>query len=221
MAPVKLRPVKLAPDVVALGELALLLGRRDRSSLHPDGVTPESVTDHTVMLSLVAPALAAALRPDLNTGLVAEYCIVHDLVEAHAGDTSTLRLPTDTQKADKERREQDAQNRINRRFAGRFPWLTFRLAAYEARTDAEARWVRAVDKAVVKVTHILNDCAAPRAALMTVDELTKRYAAQYTELFGPAGYARDFPELAEVYLDLIDMEITAYLMYQQPDHVTN
>ncbi len=199
---------RLADSTVELGALALLLGRRDRSSLHPDGVTYESVTDHTVMVSMVACALAARLYPaDLYVGVVAEFATVHDLVEAYAHDTPTLRLPTSEQKADKVRREREAFKRIAEEFGETFGWLVERLRQYEEQDIPEARWVRAVDNAVVKTTHLLNGCAAPRAIGMHVAELSERYAIQYRELFGPGGYAADFPRLGQVYQELVGLEI--------------
>jgi hypothetical protein len=46
---------------------------------------PESDTDHTVMLALIACALAPIVDARLDVGLVAQYALVHDLVEAYAG----------------------------------------------------------------------------------------------------------------------------------------
>lgn len=46
---------ELADAVIALGEAALAFGRIDRTAVyHPDGMTPESDSDHTVMLGWIA-----------------------------------------------------------------------------------------------------------------------------------------------------------------------
>ncbi len=45
--------------VVDLGRMALAFGRIDRITFYEDGGTPESDSDHTVMLGLVACAFAA------------------------------------------------------------------------------------------------------------------------------------------------------------------
>jgi len=79
-------------DVVRLGQLALAFGRVNRITRHEDGTTPESDTDHTVMLGLIACALAERWYPHLDRGLVAQYALVHDLVEVYAGDTPTLAI---------------------------------------------------------------------------------------------------------------------------------
>src|SRR5258708_38319817 len=84
----------LADAVIELGALALAFGRIDRRACyHPDQVTPESDTDHTVMLAWVALSLAALLYPaELDTGLVAQCAVGHDSVEVFAGDTPTCRI---------------------------------------------------------------------------------------------------------------------------------
>jgi 5'-deoxynucleotidase YfbR-like HD superfamily hydrolase len=194
---------------ISLGALALRLGRADRSSLHPDGETFESVTDHTVAVGLLACAWAAQLQPDLNLGLIAQFTLLHDLVEAYATDTNTLRLLTPEQLADKKAREQVAYDRIRRELGIDLPWIHLTIARYESLDTREARWVKAVDKAAVKITHILNNCAAPIRDRMTVAELTARYNTQYDEVFGPTGYARDFPTLANLYRQLVDQELEA------------
>ncbi len=201
---------------VEVGALALRLGRTDRSSLHPDGRTAESVTDHTVMLGLLACAWVPHLQPDLDVGLVAQLALAHDVVEAYAGDTSTLRLLSAADQADKAAREAASFARLAEQFGVHLPWLVELIAAYERLDTREARWVKAVDKAVVKTTHVLNGCAAPRRDGMTVEELLHRYQAQYREIFGPGGYGAEFTRLAEVYLQLVSMELAAYPVVDQP-----
>ncbi len=201
----------LTAGAVELGALALRLGRVDRGSLHPDGKTFESVTDHTVGLGWLACAWAARFRRDLDSGLVAEYVLIHDAVEAHAYDTRTLRMPTAAVLADKASRERAAFERIAADFGITMPWIVQRIAEYEALSTPEARWVKACDKIAVKITHILNNCAAPRQQGMTVDELRARYDAQFEEVFGPGGYGADFPELALIYRDLVDQEIAVFV----------
>jgi len=200
----------IADATIDLGELALLLGLTDRSSLHADGKTLESVTDHSIMLGLVACALAEVYAPDLDQGRIAIFCQVHDAVEGYAKDTSTLRLLSPAALADKANREGASFNRIEAQFAGKLPWLAYYIGEYERQNDYEALWVKAVDKLVVKITHILNRCAAPLRDGMTVAELTARYDAQYEELFGRNGYARDFPYLARLYRNLVDRELAIF-----------
>jgi 5'-deoxynucleotidase YfbR-like HD superfamily hydrolase len=191
--------------VIKLGRLALAFGRVDRITFHEDGTTPESDTDHTVMLGLTACALAYGT--DLNEGLVAQYALVHDLVEVYAGDTATLRALSDEAKADKKAREQAAQDRIVREFVDTLPWVTVLLCSYERQIIREARFVRAVDKLLPKVAHIANGCATLRAQGVGVAELAARYELQEREL---REYAAEFPIVFELRHDLVGRVLEMY-----------
>lgn len=82
-----------AEKLIDVARLALKFARVNRVTLHEDGIRPESDTDHTVMLSIAACALADALYKDsLDLGKVAQFAIVHDLVEAHVGDVNTINI---------------------------------------------------------------------------------------------------------------------------------
>lgn len=184
----------LADKLIDLARLSLLFGRTERATFHEDGKRPETDTDHTVMLGLAACALAKEVG-GLDVGLVAQFAFVHDLVEAYAGDTPTLRMPTDAAKAGKKAREQAAFERIMREFGLTLPWIDRTIAAYERQVQPEARFVRALDKVLPKLTHILNGCVTPKAQGATAAELRERYAEQERDM---AGYAGDFPVVLEV-----------------------
>jgi putative hydrolases of HD superfamily len=203
-----------ASATINLGRLALQFGRVDRVTYHEDGVTPESDTDHTVMLGLIACALAPQIRADLDVGLVAQYAFVHDLVEVYAGDTCTLRALDADAKADKDRREQLAYLRIAEEFAMSMPWLVATIADYESRRTPEARYVKALDKLLPKITHILNDAAVIREQGVPFDELRRRYEVQVEEM---RAYAADFPALFDLRQELV----TRVLMsLRQPEEAT-
>ncbi len=142
--------------IIDLGTLSLAFGRVDRVTCHPDGATPESDTDHTVMLGLVACAFAERFAPELDRGKIAQFALVHDLVEVYAGDTPTARIMTDLDHASKEEREAAALLRIRDEFDGQLPWIADTIAAYERLDTPEARFVKVVDKALPKIANILN-----------------------------------------------------------------
>ncbi|HWH16511.1 MAG TPA: HD domain-containing protein [Candidatus Paceibacterota bacterium] len=152
---------KLPPDIaramIDLGELALAFGRTNRITRHPDGVTLESDTDHTVMLGLAACAFASRFAPHLDVGRVAQFALVHDLVEVYAGDTVTSHKSfTAADHKDKEEREAAALARISDEFGASLPWLPDTIAAYERLDTPESRFVKVVDKAMPKIANILN-----------------------------------------------------------------
>lgn len=185
---------ELAEAVIDLGRLALAFGRIDRTAcFHPDGVTRESDTDHTVMLGWIAPALAARCFPQLDVGLVAQFALVHDMPEVYAGDTSTLRITSEGQRA-KAEREATATARLRGEFGDRLPWVPFTVGLYEEQVLPEARFVRGLDKCLPKIVHLLDGCAGLREEGMGADELAgvferqeaymRRYVGEFAELMG-------------------------------------
>lgn len=191
--------------VVRLGRLALAFGRVDRITYHEDGRTFESDTDHTVMLGLIGCAFAARHLPDLDLGLVAQYALIHDLAEVYAGDTPTLRITEDLLSA-KASREARARDRITAEFGGTLPWVPEVIEAYERWATPEARYVKAMDKLLPKITHILNGGRTFRDMGMDRAELVARYGTQLEEL---RGYAADFPPLFDLREELITLVFQA------------
>ncbi len=175
-------------DMVELGRLALLFARKNRVTLHEDGVTPESDTDHTVMLGFVACSVARELEV-YNPGRVAELTLVHDIVEAYVGDTNSFDI-SDEARAAKKQREHEGLQRMRRDF-GEDSWLIQTLLAYEAQEEPEARLVRFLDKAMPKINHMLNHCASIKAMGKTHDDLVRAHQTQLQELI------EEYPDIAE------------------------
>ena len=183
--------LEITDAVIRLAELALRFSRVERATYHPDGLRRETDSDHTVMLSLIGCAIATEIRPDLDVGRIAQFCLVHDLVEAYAGDTATLVI--DQQGLDdKELREQAALQRLHREFDDTLPWLTETIEAYESRLTPEARFVKVLDKLMPKITHIFNGGVYLHQIGMSKDQLLAFYEAQPAAI---ASYAFDQPEL--------------------------
>lgn len=190
---------ELADAVTDLGRLALAFGRIDRTAVyHPDGHTPESDTDHTVMLGWVACSLVAKFFPGLDVGLVAQFALVHDAPEVYAGDTPTLRIDADGRKA-KADREAAAVTRLDREFSVRLPWLPTLLKAYEEQQIPEARYVRGVDKILPKIVHMLDGCAGLIDHGMGSTELTAVFDQQEADM---ARYVGEFGELMDLRAEL-------------------
>lgn len=143
--------------VIDLAVLAFQFGRTDRITCHPDGVTRESDTDHTVMLGLVACAFAERFVPSLDLGKIAQFALIHDLVEVYAGDTVTSHASfSDADHKSKEEREMAALARIKSEFDATLPWVGETIDAYERRDTPEARFVKVMDKALPKIANKLN-----------------------------------------------------------------
>lgn len=190
--------------MVQLADLVLRFGRVNRATLHPDGLRPESDTDHTVMLGLLAVAVARA-HPELglDVGLVAQLALVHDLPEALCGDVNTMGGLSPAKRRAKELAERAAGEEISRRFlGGPLHWVAQLSMWYELGVCPEARFVRYLDKVTPKLTHALNQGAAVAAQGVTPDELRTMHERQREVLRG------QYPELAAV-LDPILAEACA------------
>ena len=185
----------LADAITALAGHALAFGRIDRTAcLHPDGITRESDTDHTVMLGWATPAIAARFFPGLDIGLVAQFALIHDAVEVFAGDTPTLRID-DNGRAAKAAREHAAAQRWHGEFAGSLPWMPVMIWRYEQQEEPEARFVRAADKILPKLVHVQNGCADLLAYGMTAGELETILGKQRGDI---EAYAGEFGALMDL-----------------------
>ncbi len=185
----------IADAVISLAGYALAFDRIDRTAcLHPDGITPESDSDHTVMLGWIAPAVADRYFPDLSASLVAEFALVHDAVEVFAGDTPTLRID-EAGRAAKAARERVAAGRWQAEFAGSLAWMPRMICRYERQVEPEARFVRAIDKILPKLVHVQNGCSDLARYGMTADELQATLDKQRDDI---AAYAGEFGVLMDL-----------------------
>jgi 5'-deoxynucleotidase YfbR-like HD superfamily hydrolase len=187
----EVNPLVKVDDIVELGRLLLKFSRIERATYHEDGLRKETDADHTVMLGILGCAVARQLRPDLDLGKVAQYALVHDLVEVYAGDTVTIDI-SETEKQEKMKRESAALSRITDEFSNSFPWLIETMLSYEALNTIEARFVKGIDKLMPKITHILNHGKYIRELGMTRVGLSKIYDKQISEM---NTYSYDLPEI--------------------------
>lgn len=197
----------LAGRMVDLGDVALAFGRVERATFHPGGRRHETDTDHTVMLGLVACALASEFFPELNVGLVAQLALVHDLPEVYAGDTNTLCWLGEVATAEKDQRERAATARLRGEFRDSYPWVGHAVSSYQEQDTPEKVFVWAVDKLIAKTTHILDHGAAFRAQGATVAELAERFDRQRDEI---RERAAQFPMLADLHAILVGRAITVF-----------
>ena len=189
---------KIANKMVELGQLSLLFARVNRATYHEDGVTQESDSDHTVMLGVCACAFASEYDKSLDLGKVAHFAFIHDLVEAYAGDTNSLGMVEDVKKV-KEEREHDAFLRIKKEFENIFPWIHSTIEAYESLGSKEAKFIKAFDKIMPKVTQVLNQGTQFRALNRKKEELEAIHQKQLVEM--SQGYAQEL----KTTLDLLSM----------------
>ncbi len=155
-----------------------------QTHLDPQG-TLESDTDHTVMLSAIACAVAAELHPEYDLGKIAQYALVHDMVEVYAGDVDTINPHTVDHTA-KAKSEQAALAKIKLRFGSTFSWIHKTIEAYESLQDPESRFVKTIDKVMPAITQhfsgnrVVNEkFDDPVAFEASMTAINKNMAASY------------------------------------------
>jgi putative hydrolase of HD superfamily len=191
--------------VLRLGELSFQFAKTNRSNYFPDSDRHESDTDHTVMVLLLACALAAKLAPHLDVGRVAQFALVHDLVEAYAGDTHTLGISR-SELVEKQARELKALEQLKEEFGRELPWLINTINEYESLDSPEARFVKTVDKSASQIVHLLNGRRTLLHSGMSRQELIdfySRYRENMVDSFG-----NDQPEAVALFNALNDMAMS-------------
>lgn len=171
----------ISKDIVALGALSLRFARTNRATFHEDGITPESDTDHTVMLGLCACAIAHSYAPHLDIGKIAQFTFVHDLVEAYAGDTPSLGISPDAKKK-KDEIKALALLRIEKEFNESFPWIVKTIHEYESLETEEAKFIKTLDKIMPKITQILNKGKQFAGTDFTHEKLHEIHSNQINEM---------------------------------------
>lgn len=193
-------PALPLPKILELGRLCLQLGRVTRATYHEDGRRPETDTDHSLMLSVVACTVAELVAPHLDRGLIVQFCVVHDFPEVHAGDTVTLGIDR-AAAVSKAEREEAAVQKLEADFAGL--WLPRLIRRYESMVDPEARFVRVLDKCMPAITHLLNGGATFRALGLDIAAVQRACAEQQSKL--EASYGADQAEAMKLLAALHSM----------------
>jgi len=201
---------KVLDKMLEMAEMILDFSKINRVTLHYDKISPESDTDHTVMLSVMACALAKEFYSELDLGKVSQFAIIHDLVEVYAGDTNTISM-TEELLADKMQRENLALLKIKDKFSSDFPWIHETIEEYESLKTKEARFVKTLDKLLPCLTVVLNSGAQFKDNMGVLDDIGNLH----NKIIKAAAenYAKEFPDLIKLYLFLTDkiLEINSKL----------
>jgi len=113
----------------------------------------ENDVEHSWSVAFLACSLAPEIDKSLDVGKIAQFAVVHDLIEVFAGDTSPWH---DSEvRGSKAEREEKAVKHIEKHFH-RFPWIIQTIHAYESRTSKEAQYVWAVDKVIILLMRYLD-----------------------------------------------------------------
>ena len=191
----------LEQGLVDIASLISKFAMVNRVTLLENGQTLESDTDHTVMLSVCACSLAAKLYPTLNVGKISQYALVHDLVEAYAGDTDTSNFDT-VNWQDKTDRESKAFQKIKDEFSKNYNWIADTISQYDKQEDDEAKFVKLMDKVMTKLTHRSNGGVYFKNNNITKEVVEKHLTTQAQIL--DEKYGDKFPEVITIIRSLSD-----------------
>ncbi|MES2631050.1 MAG: HD domain-containing protein [Patescibacteria group bacterium] len=155
--------------LIELQKLLLAFSQVDRrvDREHDNQYIAENDTEHSYNLAMTGWYLSQWF-PELDRNLVIQYALVHDLVEVHAGDTYIY--GTDEELASKEHREAKALEKLAADWPD-FQSMSDAIHAYENRTDAESRFVYALDKVMPMMLIYINDGYTWKKEGITLDML--------------------------------------------------
>jgi putative hydrolase of HD superfamily len=121
----------------------------------------ESVAEHTWRMSLMAVLIGPYLEQRVDTERLLKMIIIHDLIEAEAGDVSALDvLRNPAIKIEKERRERAAIENLRRQLDGPAGEEIYQLwYEFEEKNTYEAKVANAIDKLEVQLQHNDADIA--------------------------------------------------------------
>ncbi|MEI6810545.1 MAG: HD domain-containing protein [Candidatus Nomurabacteria bacterium] len=191
--------------LIDIARLTFKFALVDRVTMLEDGEMYESDTDHTVMLAVCACALVESLYKDkLDIGKVAQFAIVHDLVEAYAGDTNSINI-TDENREAKEIREAESLKRIEGELGGVYPWVHKTIEEYERLDTKEAQFIKTLDKVMPKISHALNKGIALKKLGVSKEETESHFLVQTKEY--KEKYGKDFPELIDILEEVMDITV--------------
>jgi putative hydrolase of HD superfamily len=136
--------------LLALGNVSVRFAQVERAPRYPDG-DRETDVEHSFHLALSTIELAANYYPELDTGLITQFSLVHDLPELYTGDVWTFNI-SDEDRAKKELTEKAAIDQLLDELP---PHVAQLLERYEAQQEPEARFVRFVDKILPAIINIM------------------------------------------------------------------
>lgn len=129
----------------------MMFAKIERIPRYADGER-ENNAEHSFMLALVAPAIAKALDLPYDSGLIAEFATVHDLIELKTGDIATFMISAD----DQEQKEATEHSALPQLLAELPPHTGEMLLRYELQNEPESRFVRYIDKLLPTVIDVIG-----------------------------------------------------------------
>ena len=148
----------------------------------------ENDAEHSYQMAMLSWYLISTKKLKLNLEKTILLCLVHDLVEAHAGDSF---LYDDKKRETKKQREAEALEKI-RHDHREFAEMSACIDEYEAETTPEARFVKAIDKFVPVLNIYLDNGRSWKESGVSLDNILDKKNEPLSAS----------PELSEIWRDL-------------------
>lgn len=169
----------------------------------------ETDGEHAFALAMIAITVSERMKLGLDSGLIAQYALVHDLVEAHAGDVSVRDMHDDKAHQVKKDREHEAYLLIKDRFVEHAQWVPEYIERYEAQNDDESKLVYTVDKFMGCLVRMAGDGIRWSSYYPGIDG--KKYHAVVARLRKKAEVYPPLLDLFDVFHDELDKRRIGYL----------
>jgi len=154
----------------------------------------ENDIEHSYQLAMLCWYVISTEKLDLNLEKVFKYCLAHDLVEVHAGDTPFFSEDAEF-KNSKQRREHQALQRIREDHPD-FPDMASWIEGYEKRADPESIFVYSMDKIQPMINIILDNGRSWK---------TEKITFEMEETQKPPKIAGS-PDAQKIYAQLMELE---------------
>jgi putative hydrolases of HD superfamily len=145
----------MVKNLIEFTKFTFLLQQVERIVLIPGTGRHENDVEHSWQLAMIGWYLAELLKLPLNKDLLIKYALVHDAVEAYAGDTSFYHR-TKKMTLDKIKREKKAALKLKKQFP-RFREMHKLIHSYELKKDKESKFIYALDKIIPILNNIIDD----------------------------------------------------------------
>jgi putative hydrolases of HD superfamily len=116
--------------------------KRDIYKNQTDKQENENDAEHTFQLAMVSWYVVDTYNINCDKNLLIKFALVHDLVEAYAGDISAWDIEG---RKNKQEQEEIAFHKVKDKFS-HFPEMIELISKYEDQNDKEAVLVNAIDK---------------------------------------------------------------------------
>lgn len=140
-------------QVIALMQLSNQFSLVQRAIYKTGTERMENDAEHSYQLAFVGWQLNDMISLWLDTTLIMQYALAHDLVEVYAWDTDAMWTVWDP--TTKAQREHEAFLRLQSEYSSFSSFIEI-LEKYEARKDEEARFIYALDKLLPTINIYLN-----------------------------------------------------------------